>query len=102
MKEWVKRLVSNDNTISYEAENYGTDKKDKVQQFFRDVKNKLKNTFTNTIYTPLTFYEFHMIDHLYKLVKEVPLTTMSQAIAYEPYIPNFLNILSFTKEVVST
>lgn len=93
-------MVSNDNTISYEVENFSSDKHNKIQQLARDVKHKLKNTFTNRQYTPLTFYEFHMIDHLYKLFNTTPLKTIAQYISYDGYIQNYLNILIFSKEVV--
>jgi hypothetical protein len=43
-----------------------------------------------------------MIDHLHKLFNTVSSSGISQHIAYNPHVPNFLNVLSFTREVVSS
>ena len=41
-----------------------------------------------------------MIDHLHKLYIELQAPAIAQHISYNPHIPNFLQILYFTKEVV--
>lgn len=97
MNMWAQRLVSNDNTISYENENFASDKKDKLQQAWQGLKKSVSKKLGNTVYTPLTFYEFHMVDHLHKLFKSVPLSTLASSIPQEPYISNYLNIIAFTK-----
>lgn len=90
MKTWSQRLVSNDNTISYESENFASDKKNKLQQFYLDAKTGFKHTFINSQYTPLTFYEFHVVDHLHKLYLSKDLREIARFIAREPFITNYL------------
>lgn len=65
-------------------ENSADDKKDTLAQKFKMVKDKIKNTFSNNVYKPLTFYEFHMVDHLHNNYLSLPNDKIFEFIPYSP------------------
>ena len=83
-------IKNTDNTISYENSHYANDTKNKLQQGWNNFKNKFKNTFTNNVFVPLNFYQFHMIDHLNKVFMEIPFEKLTRSMAYEPCVANMI------------